>query len=239
MEQYALVTGADHGLGMALCANLLRRGYSVIAGRINTEERLLEELQNRFPGQLTIIKLDVGNDESVKTLKGFVESCTPYLDILINNAGILGDIEKKLGDDLDFDEMLRVINVNTLGALRVNNALAHHVLKSPTKLIIDICSEAGSITDCNHDSWFGYCISKAGNNMQSALVHNTMYANGGQVMAIHPGPVKSYLRGHLDTVATITPAQSANGILHQALDVERPITNHPLYIDYNGNTLSY
>ena len=61
---------------------------------------------------------------------------TDHIDLLINCAGILGDMNKNLGDDLDFDEIMRVINVNAIGALRITNALSLLVLNSTEKTII-------------------------------------------------------------------------------------------------------
>ena len=107
-------------------------------------------------------------------------------------------MSKNLGDDLDFDEISRVINVNAIGTLRVTNALSSLVLNSTEKTIVNISSEAGSIADCWRTGWFGYCMSKTANNMQSALVHNNIQKLGGKVFAIHPGHVATYMRGHLE-----------------------------------------
>ena len=144
-----------------------------------------------------------------------------------------------IGDDLDFDEIMRVINVNAIGALRITNALSSLVLNSTEKTIVNISSEAGSIADCERTGWFGYCMSKAANNMQSALVHNNIRKLGGKVFAIHPGHVATYMRGHLDTTAKITPDVSAEGILYVVLDTPHPINSRPLYLDYTGKELPW
>ena len=238
-RKISLVTGADHGVGLALAEELLNRGYYVIATRFYAEESLLDELKNRYPEQLEIVSVDIGKDESVTKLKKTVTTLVPHVDLLINNAGILGDMEKVLGDELDFDEMLRVINVNALGTLRVTNALAELVIKSNDKTVVNISSEAGSIEDCDRVGWFGYCMSKAANNMQSTLVHNNLKKLGGKVIAIHPGHVATYMRGHLDTTAKITPEQSAKGILHVVLDEERTLGEKPEYINYKGECLPW
>ena len=73
------------------------------------------------------------------------------------------------------------------------------------KTVVNISSEAGSIADYKRTGWFGYCMSKAANNMQGALIHNTLRREGGRVFQIHPGHVATYMRGHLDTTARITP----------------------------------
>lgn len=233
----ALVTGTDHGVGFSLAKKLLSRGYFVIAVRVDETEKQIDALQSSYPDQMAIVCADIGSDESVFKASNDIKNMTDHIDLLINCAGILGDMSKNLGDDLDFDEISRVINVNAIGTLRVTNALSSLVLNSTEKTIVNISSEAGSIADCWRTGWFGYCMSKAANNMQSALVHNNMRELGGKVFAIHPGHVATYMRGHLDTTAKITPDVSAEGILHVVLDMPHPINSHPLYLDYTGKEL--
>lgn len=233
----ALVTGTDHGVGFSLAKKLLSRGYFVIAVRVDETEKQIDALQSSYPNQMAIVCADIGSDESVFKASNDIKNMTDHIDLLINCAGILGDMSKNLGDDLDFDEISRVINVNAIGTLRITNALSSLVLNSTEKTIVNISSEAGSIADCWRTGWFGYCMSKAANNMQSALVHNNMRELGGKVFAIHPGHVATYMRGHLDTTAKITPDVSAEGILHVVLDMPHPINSHPLYLDYTGKEL--
>ena len=235
----ALVTGTDHGVGFSLAKKLLSRGYFVIAVRVDETEKQIDALQSLYPNQMATVCADIGSDESVFKASNDIKNLTDHIDLLINCAGILGDMSKNLGDDLDFDEIMRVINVNAIGALRIINALSLLVLNSTEKTIVNISSEAGSIADCWRTGWFGYCMSKAANNMQSALVHNNIRELGGKVFAIHPGHVATYMRGHLDTTAKITPDVSAEGILHVVLDMPHPINSHPLYLDYTGKELPW
>lgn len=238
-SKVALMTGTNHGVGLSLASKLLDRGYFVIALRLNEAENQIDAIKADHPNQLSIVTADIGSDASVAAAADIVKKLTNHIDLLINCAGILGDMSKNLGDDLDFDEISRVINVNAIGALRVTNALSSLVLNSTDKTIVNISSEAGSIKDCERTGWFGYCMSKAANNMQSALVHNNIRKLGGKVFAIHPGHVATYMRGHLDTTAKITPDVSADGILHVVLDTPHPVNQRPLYLDYTGNELPW
>ncbi len=237
--RYALITGTDHGIGLELARQLLERGYFVTACRVDPKEEQIDELQTAHPESMQVLTVDIGQDGSVAAMKAAVENSTPYLDLLINCAGILGDMQKTIGDTLDFDEMLRVINVNALGTLRMTNALAGHLLRGEEKLIVNISSEAGSIQDCWRVGWFGYCMSKAANNMQGALTQNALRAQGVRVLQIHPGHVATYMRGHLDTTASVSPPDSAAGILRVALDMPLPPSDRPLYLDYQGKELRY
>lgn len=237
--KYALVTGTDHGLGLELARELLRREFFVVACRMNPEEKQVDRLMDNYPDRMSIVRLDISDDRSVVAMKEQVATLVPQLDLLVNSAGILGDMDKVLGDELDYAEMLQVINVNAVGTLRVTNALLRLIMMSEMKMIVNISSEAGSIQDCFRQGWFGYGMSKAANNMQSALVHNNIRESGGKVVIIHPGHVATYMRGHLDTTAKITASESAKGILQVVLDSILPVEERPLYMDYQGQKLPW
>jgi len=235
--KYALVTGCDHGVGLALAEQLVKRNYTVAACRINENEAQLDLLAKRYPGQMTIIPLDISNDESVRNLASVFPF--PALDLLINNAGILGTMDSGPDAPLDFSLMQKVMNVNAFGALRVTSALLSALRKGSDKTVVNISSEAGSIGDCERTGWFGYCMSKAANNMQGTLIHNTLRREGGRVFQMHPGHVATYMRGHLDTTARITPEESAEGILRVVLDTPHETCDRPLYLDYQGKELPW
>ncbi|WP_410767845.1 SDR family NAD(P)-dependent oxidoreductase [Fontibacillus sp. BL9] len=218
MEYTALVTGADHGVGLALVERLLNQGCRVFAGRYQADESALDQLRLRFEDRLTLVDLDIGSDESVKKAAAAVSELSDSIDILINNAGILGDIEATVLDELDFGEMLKVFNVNALGALRVTQAAVPLLLNGVPKMIVNISSEAGSIGQNHRSSWFAYCMSKAALNMQSSLVYNGLKEAGGRVLIIHPGWVRTFMRGEVDAAAELTPAQSAERIIGLILD---------------------
>ena len=233
--KYALVTGCDHGVGLCLAEKLLDRGYHVALCRMNPEEKQADALAEKYPGRAFLFQLDISQDESVRMLAENLPF--PWLDLIVNNAGILGNMEDGPEEALDFDLMLRVMNVNALGTLRVTTALLPLLRKGEDKTVVNISSEAGSIGDCERTGWFGYCMSKAANNMQGALIHNTLRQEGGRVLQIHPGHVATWMRGHLDITAKITPEVSAEGILRVVLDEDHPTKERPLYLDYMGKEL--
>jgi NAD(P)-dependent dehydrogenase (short-subunit alcohol dehydrogenase family) len=239
MDKYACVTGADRGVGLALTEELLKRGYTVFAGRYDESWNGLEAFKEQVGDRLKIIKMDISNDDSMKNACEEIINSSACIDLLINNGAILGDIYKKLTENIDFDEIQRVFNTNAVGPLRVIHGLVGHVLKSEQKMIVNISSEAGSITDCWRDSWFAYCMSKSSLNMMSALVHNAIKDQDGKVVVIHPGHVGTYMRGELDISAKITAQESATGILKVVLDQQIKKTERPMYLDYTGKKLEW
>ncbi|HEY4390965.1 MAG TPA: SDR family oxidoreductase [Paenibacillus sp.] len=238
----ALVTGADRGVGFEMVRGLLNEGYRVIAGRYNKQEKSLSELSTAYGERLILVDLDVGSDESVKAAVRIVkEQGCETVDLLINNAAILGDIQSGVGDELDFADMLQVYNVNALGALRMTNALHEMIVNSVHKLIVNISSEAGSIEECSRDRWFAYGMSKAAMNMQSKQVFNSLKSDGVRMFVVHPGWVQTYMRGALDAEAALTPAQSADGILRlireRFTDPTAVVAEQRLdFVDVDGNS---
>ncbi len=239
--RWAFVTGADRGLGLGLVKALLARDYHVFAGQFMPSNSDLEQLSAVSGDRLRLLPLDISDEASVGAAIAAVHNVTDQLDILINNAAILGDTQATIEDQLNFEEMEQVFRVNTLGALRMSNGLIASILRSDSKLIVNISSEAGSIGSCQRTSWFAYCMSKSALNMQAQLIHNQIAGQGGKVLVIHPGYVQSYMQGSLNTEATLTPDESAAHILGIMEHRLRPdySSNKLELIEYTGNTLPW
>ncbi|MGG4481594.1 SDR family oxidoreductase [Paenibacillus xylanilyticus] len=240
MVRTVCVTGAARGLGLALTAQMLKRGYIVYAAGLDMESSEgIRLLVQAYPKHLRVIELDIADDLSVALFAETIKLDTDRLDMLINNAAILGNITDHVRGPLNFAEMAEVFNVNTLGSLRVTHAMLPLLLAGAGKLIVDISSEAGSIEQCDRHGWFAYCMSKSALNMQARLVHNGIKDEGGQVMLIHPGWVQSYMSGELNTAADLTPEQSAQ---HIAALIDRHkdfMGDQPAYVDYKGDDLPW
>lgn len=237
MKRVACVTGADRGLGLSLVRSLLANQFSVFAGQFLKESEEMKALKERYPEQLELIPLDISNKDSVKQAARVIASKTGYVDIIINNAGIIRSADNAtVLVELDDEGMAEIYNVNTLGALRVSNALMGLLLQSEDKLIVNISSEAGSITRNKRINMYGYCMSKAALNMQSSLMHNHLKTLGGQVMVFHPGWLQTYMHGRKDEQAEMTPEQSAEQIIDLVLDYKKYTGEEPAYLDTDGSS---
>ncbi|NLM10013.1 MAG: SDR family oxidoreductase [Clostridiaceae bacterium] len=214
MSGIVFVTGADHGLGYALCEKYLQLGFSVAAGKFFEDSVNLIELKRVYSDSLEIINLDVSETESVKNAYSCFKSKFSHLDILINNAGILGDITKTIYDEIDYDDIVRTFQVNALGPLRMVNYFLPLILKGNRKLIVNISSEAGSIGNCYRKNWFGYTMSKCALNMESALLQNELRDRGVRILLFHPGWLKTMMEGKLNEKAPTLPEEAAERIIY-------------------------
>jgi NAD(P)-dependent dehydrogenase (short-subunit alcohol dehydrogenase family) len=157
-----LITGANRGIGYALASQYAQRGWIVIATA--RDPRRAEELQAlaRADADVSIEQLDVTSDRSVRRLAKKYESRP--IDVLINNAGILGDIPGQKPGSYDFEVFDEIMDVNVKGPLRMMQAFIDNVAASEQKKIMNISSAVGSIKLTFPGQAF-YRASKAALNM--------------------------------------------------------------------------
>jgi len=234
MERTVLATGADRGLGLALCAGLLKAGWQVFAGQYLPEWHELADLKNKYPKLLHLIPLDVSSMEFVKAAAEIVQIHTDHLDVLISNAGVNSEtIYATIREPQDYAEMHRLYDVNTLGALRVVEASLPLLEQGQTKRLCFVSSEAGSIGRAERTSWFGYCMSKAALNMGVKLLFNDLHPTGYTFRVYHPGWVRSYMHGEKNMQATLEPEEAATYALPLLLN-DREAEDRLVMIDYEG-----
>ncbi|HHX64140.1 MAG TPA: SDR family oxidoreductase [Chloroflexi bacterium] len=211
MESVAVITGADRGLGHAMAAGLLEKGWCVFAGRYMPDWPELDTLAERYPQRLHIMPLDVTSVESVRAAAKVVAEAAGHVDLLINNAGInLASSFRALGEaPQDYDNMHRMYDVNALGPLRVVEAFLPLMARGTMKRLCFVSSEAGSINRCERDGWYGYCTSKAALNMAVKILHNRLRPEGYSFRLYHPGWMRSYMRGVKSEVGDLEPEEAA------------------------------
>lgn len=216
------VTGANRGLGRALCLEFAARGHRVFAGLFPETTRLPadEPLQH---ARVIAVPLDVCRDDSVMAAAELIRRHTTTLDVLVNNAARLGIIEGTIEQPVDCDDVLLTLNTNAIGPLRVTRSVLDLLQRGTTRSIVNISSEAGSIGDAWREGWFGYGMSKAALNMQTVLCFNRLRSQGFKVRLVHPGWLRTYMRGARDGQADLEPEEVAGDICTLALaDLPEP-----------------
>jgi NAD(P)-dependent dehydrogenase (short-subunit alcohol dehydrogenase family) len=197
-----LITGCNRGIGLELARQYHARGDTVIAVCRNAGEEL-RDLDIRI-----IDGIDVADGASVGRLKSEIGDVP--VDILINNAGIL---RRDSFGALDYDEMLEQYEVNTLGPLRVTEALVDNLRKGSKVGIVT--SRVGSIEDNSSGGNWGYRASKAAVNMVGTNLMHELRPRGIAVALLHPGLVATDMTGGHG----ILPADSAHGLIARIDDL--------------------
>ncbi|MBP9022092.1 MAG: SDR family NAD(P)-dependent oxidoreductase [Spirochaetes bacterium] len=230
-----LITGADKGLGFSLAEKFSDNGYDVYAAHLEEKPDSLIELSKKN-NSVKLIRMDVSSDESVfKAVSEFSRlNSDGSIDILLNNAGVHFEESYASLENVDFDIALRTHNINSLGPLRIVKSFLPFVKNGDKKLILNISSEAGSLSDCWREKEFDYCMSKAALNMQSILLQNYLKKDRIKVIAVHPGWMRTDMGG---SKADIDSKESADGIFHLA---EKDFAlNDPIYMDYKGKIMHW
>lgn len=204
--QNVVITGASRGIGFELTRQFLELGHCVVAGCRRPALSLeLKDLKETFGEKLKILELDVQQDASVARFAQQIDF--DYLDILVNNAGVSMDGERR-SCDVSIDSLARTIDTNTMGPIRMTQALLPLLRKSQNPRIANISSQMGSIADNSSGGWLGYRMSKAALNMFTktlAIDEKKMVA-----LTIHPGWVQTQMGGER---APLSPKASAEGLI--------------------------
>lgn len=191
-----LVTGCNRGIGLELVRQFSARGDDVIGVCRHTNDELAAL------GIRVIDGVDVGTEEGVSALTSAVGD--EKIDIVLNNAGIGG--WDKL-ETIDFEMMVEQYRVNTLGPLRVTQALLNN-LSDGSKIGI-VTSRVGSIDDNSSGNNYGYRCSKTAVNMVGMNLHHDLSPRGVAVALLHPGLVATDMTGGTG----ISPTDSAEGLI--------------------------
>lgn len=193
-----LITGTNRGIGLELCRQFHARGDEVIAVCRTPSDDLQQA------GVTIIDGIDVSDGESVDALARRLGD--KRIDILLNNAGIL---RSESFGAIDYETMLEQYRVNTLGPLRVTEALAANLQKG-SKVII-ISSRVGSIEDNGSGGNYGYRASKTAVNMVGTNLKYELGPRGIAVGLLHPGLVATEMTGKRG----ISAEQSAEGLIER------------------------
>jgi NAD(P)-dependent dehydrogenase (short-subunit alcohol dehydrogenase family) len=186
-----LVTGSNRGLGLEIVRQFAQDGWRVFATcRHPAEADALHELAAAHQ-QVSIHRLDVTLAEDVRAIRWELGE-TP-LDILYNNAGIYLEDNYPLPPPggIRYDQWLRSFEVNTLGAVRVTEALLDNLAHSDKRLVTVMTSHMGSIADIDTEGSYYYRSSKAALNAAMRGLAVALRPRGIGVLLLHPGGVRT------------------------------------------------
>lgn len=197
------ITGANRGLGLEFARQYLADGWLVYATcRDPASASELRGLADASGSRLRILPLDVTKLASVRAAAEELKGET--IDLLLNNAGVGGARGQSVGN-IDYDAWAKVLNVNTLGPMRVAEAFVDHVARSERKLIVTLTSGMGSIGDNTSGGAFAYRSSKAAVNMVIRSLAIDLAPRGITCIVVNPGWVRTDMGA---PNAPLSPAES-------------------------------
>ena len=158
-QQTVLITGANKGIGLEIARQLAQAGYYVFIGSRDADRgrQAVEELKAAGLTVVETLEIDVTSDASVAAARERLAERVERLDVLINNAGIMGGYQQQ--PSLVSDEtMHQVFETNLFGAVRVIRHFLDLLKKAEQPRIINVTSDLASLTHHNDPQWVYYKI---------------------------------------------------------------------------------
>ena len=187
----ALVTGASRGIGKAVAIRYAMEGARVIV--LATKSRGLEELDDKIKkltGQNTaLITMDLDNFEEIEQLGHKVYERYGQLDILVGNAGVLGDISPLT--HLKPDIWKKVININLSANWHLLRTFDPLLRRSVAGRVIFVTSTVGSTPRAY---WGAYSVSKSGLDMMTKIYAAEQAKTNINANLINPGATRTTMR---------------------------------------------
>lgn len=224
-QQTVLITGANRGIGLEMAKQFDSAGFVVIGtARKPDQAAELKALGVRVEA------LDVTSSASVAALANTLKGVK--LDVLINNAGVSGHRADSFAKT-DFDAIAMTFDVNSIGPMRVTQALLDNLLAGDAKTVVQISSVMGSI-ERNSGGYYGYRASKTALNMLNSSLAQELAGEGFTCVVLHPGWVRTRMGG---AGAAIDAQTSVAGLVTVINDLT-PADNGKFY-DYQGASIPW
>lgn len=182
-DPVALVTGANRGLGLEVCAQLSHEGYRVVLGSRDVAHGA--RAAAGLSGTVVACALDVDDQASVEAAAARIRRELGRCDVLVNNAAIDYDTDAR-ATAADLDRVHRAMETNLFGAWRTTLALIDLLRASPHGRIVNVSSEGGSLAGMGAGTP-AYHVTKAALNALTRTLAAELRGDAVLVNAVCPG----------------------------------------------------
>lgn len=218
----ALITGTSQGLGRALALAYAKEGASLVVNSRSEESiRPVAEEAESLGAEVLAVAADVSNSADVERM---VESAVERfggLDVLVNNAGVLGP--RVAIEEYPEDEWRRVIDANLTGPFLVSKAAIPHLREGGS--IINVVS---GVSVEGRAGWGAYSVSKFGLEGLSQILAAELEDRNVRSNAVDPGGMRTSMRAAAypeeDPMTRITPEENVGVFLYLASDESKGVT---------------
>ncbi len=196
MENIVLVTGANKGIGFGIAKHLGLSGWKVILGARDEKraEKAINELRTAGVDVLGWVNIELQDLESIEKAAKEVSQNYPGLTLLVNNAGIPGDMSV---DSLhtELSDIKKTLDVNFIGTFVLTKALIPLLAQNKGRIVnITVPSE---ISPYWHP--LAYVTSKAAQNAMMGVMAIEFQQSDTplEIFSVHPGPTTTDLNGNM------------------------------------------
>lgn len=191
----ALVTGANKGIGLEVAQQLVGRNYFVfLACRdLRRGDASLQLLHGKGLPQAELLLMDVTDENSIANAFRTLQQKIPALDVLVNNAGILGSVPQD-PSSMPLNNIRHVFETNFFGVIQVTQTFLPLLRKSASPRIVNVSSDLASLTRHQNPQWeyykfrpAAYAPSKAAMNAYTVMLAKELAGTNFKVNAVNPG----------------------------------------------------
>lgn len=225
-----LITGANRGIGLGFSAYYANAGWHVYACCRNPKNATNLKNLSQKNSSVSMIQADVSKFSDIQKLAKVLQN--KPIDILINNAGILGAHESFGNIETEF--WVEALKVNTIAPLLIAQALLPNLRLGQCKIIANISSCLGSISDNDSGAYYCYRSSKAALNAVTKSMAIDLKNENITTIAMHPGWVKTDMGGE---DAQITVSESVQGLTSVLNSIK--LNDSGKFLDYQGKLLDW
>jgi NAD(P)-dependent dehydrogenase (short-subunit alcohol dehydrogenase family) len=225
-DKVTLITGASRGLGRALALRYAREGARLVLCARDREalERVSAEVQE-LGARVLGVPADVSQKRDVERLVSTALLECDYLEILVNNASILGPSPMPFLIDYPTDAFEEVLRVNVLGPFMITKTVLPSMIARGQGSIINVTSEAGAT---GYPGWGAYGISKAALELLSQTWAAELEKTGVRVNTVDPGDMDTQMHAlaypDADPSQFVKPEQITEIFVYLASDESRHVT---------------
>jgi len=194
-----LVTGGSKGIGKGISKVFLDEGAKVIICARNEEELKNVENELKNGAQISSLRADLTNTNDITLIKNYISEKYGKLDILVNNASILG-ITSRIEEYPD-DLWNQVIDINLNAQFYITKALIPLLKKTGNGSIINVSSTVGRQGRAN---WGAYSVSKFGLEALTQILAQELLEFNIRVNSVNPGGTRTDMR------ASAVPGEDPN-----------------------------
>ncbi len=221
-DKVALITGASQGLGRALALACAREGARVVINARSEESiRPVAEEVESAGAEVLALAADVSKSSDVEGMVGAAVERFGRVDVLVNNAGLLGP--RVAIAEYPEEEWRRVIDANLTGPFLVARAVIPHMPEGGS--IVNVVS---GVSVEGRAGWGAYSVSKFGVEGLTQVLASELEGRGIRVNAVDPGGMRTGMRAAAypeeDPMTRITPDENTDVFLYLASDNSRGVT---------------
>jgi NAD(P)-dependent dehydrogenase (short-subunit alcohol dehydrogenase family) len=218
----AMVTGASQGLGRALALAYAREGAMLVINSRNYESirDVVEEIRG-LGVEVLGIGADVTSSSDVEDLVDVAVEHYDRIDVLVNNAGLLGP--RVAIEEYPEDEWRRVLDANLTGPFLLSKAAIPYMREGAS--IVNVTS---GVSIEGRAEWGAYSVSKFGLEGLTQILAAELKDRGIRVNSVDPGGMRTGMRAvaypNEDPTTRITPEENTAVFLYLASNESRDIT---------------